>query len=98
MAADAPRQVRPRAALFALLTLYVAVLCASPIFHHDFDCHLKSPSHCPACVASPVALRGECAIDLGKTHLRPAGSVGYETAIAAAPLVAHGLKGRSPPA
>ena len=98
MAADGPRHGWPRVVVLGLLAVYVAVLCASPIFHHDLDCHLKSPAHCPGCVASPAALRGEGVIDLGETHLPPAGAVGHEAARAAAPLVAHGLKGRSPPA
>ena len=98
MVAVAPRYGFARAVLCGLLAVYLAVLCASPISHHDLDCHLKSPAHCPGCVASPAALRGESAVDLGKAHLRPAEAVGAGAAIAAAPLVAHGLKGRSPPA
>ena len=98
MAREAPRDGWPRAVLCGLLAVYVAVLCASPVFHHDVDCHLKSPAHCPGCVASPAAVRGENAADLGETHLPPAEAVGSETAVAAATLVAHGLKGRSPPA
>ena len=98
MVAVAPRHGFARAVLCGLLAVYVAVLCASPVFHHDLDCHLKSPAHCPGCVASPAALRGESAVDLGETHLPPAEAVGSEAAIAATPPVAHGLKGRSPPA
>jgi hypothetical protein len=98
MAADAPRNGRWRHLLCGLLVVYVAVLCASPLFHHDLDCHLKTPAHCPGCIASPAALRGESTIDLGETHLPPAEAVGHQPAMAAAPLVAHGLKGRSPPA
>lgn len=98
MVAVAPRYGFARAVLCGLLAVYVAVLCASPFFHHDLDCHLKSPAHCPGCVASPAALRGESGVDLGETHLPPAEAVGYETALAVAPLLAHGLKGRSPPA
>ena len=95
---DAPRRGWSRGLLWGLLAVYVVVLCASPIFHHDLDCHLKSPSHCPGCVASPAALRGETVVDLAETHLPRAEAVGHECARAAAPLVAHGLKGRSPPA
>ena len=98
MAAGAPRHGRSRAILLAFLAVYVVVLCASPIFHHDLDCHLKSPSHCPGCVASPAALRGESVATLAETHLPRAEAVGHESARAAATLVAHGLKGRSPPA
>lgn len=97
MAGEAPSQGWLRVALCSILAVYVAVLCASPAFHHDLDCHLKTPAHCPGCVASPAALRGESALDLRETHLPPAEAVGYETARAAVPLVADGLKGRSPP-
>lgn len=93
---DAPRHRWPRAALWGLL-VYVVVLCASPILHHDLDCHLKSPAHCPGCIASPAALRGESATDLRETLLPPAEAVGPEAASAAALLVVGGLKGRSPP-
>jgi hypothetical protein len=41
-------------ALFVLV-LYAAVLCISPAFRHDFDCHEKSPARCSACMASPTA-------------------------------------------
>ena len=95
--ADVPRHGWSRAVLCGLL-VYVVVLCASPILHHDLDCHLKSPAHCPGCVASPAALRGESAAELRETRLPPAEAVAYETALAAAPLVAGGVKGRSPPA
>jgi len=95
--ADGSRHGWSRAVLCGLLA-YVVVLCASPILHHDLDCHLKSPAHCPGCVASPAALRGESAADLRETHLPPAEAVGYKTVFAAAPLVVGGVKGRSPPA
>ena len=97
MAADAPRNGWPRMVLRGLLAVYVAVLCASPFFHHDLDCHLKTPAHCPGCVASPAALRGETAVDLREIHLPAAEPVGYESATATVPVVADGLKGRSPP-
>lgn len=44
-------------ALLACLGLYALVVLASPGLHHDFDCHLKSPRHCQACVANPLAPR-----------------------------------------
>lgn len=32
------------------LGLYVALLAAAPLEHHDLACHLKSPTHCTTCV------------------------------------------------
>lgn len=42
-------------AALVCLGLYTLVLLASPMLHHDFDCHLKAPRHCQACVANPLA-------------------------------------------
>jgi hypothetical protein len=39
--------------------LYALVILWSPVLHHDFACHLKSPTHCTACTASPAAPRIE---------------------------------------
>ncbi len=97
MMAGALRHGWSRLVVYGLLA-YVVVLCASPLLHHDLDCHLKSPAHCAGCVASPAALRGESAADLRETYLPAAEAVGYETPLSPAPLVVDGLKGRSPPA
>lgn len=43
------------------LLAYVVVLFVSPVLHHDLACHLKSPGHCDACAASPLASRAETA-------------------------------------
>jgi hypothetical protein len=53
----AARRLRPLA-LFGL-ALYVFVLVVSPVLHHDLACHVKTPGHCDACAASPVASRAE---------------------------------------
>jgi len=42
-----------------LLGVYALLLVASPLLHHDLACHLKSPTHCDACVAHPMASRVE---------------------------------------
>ena len=39
----------------ALVVLYALSVVATPALHCDFDCHLKTPSHCQACVASALA-------------------------------------------
>lgn len=38
--------------MFAVACLLV--LAFTPAFHHDFLCHLKSPTHCEACTANPA--------------------------------------------
>jgi hypothetical protein len=43
------------------LVAYVVVLLVSPVLHHDLACHLKTPGHCDACAASPLASRAETA-------------------------------------
>jgi hypothetical protein len=47
-----------------VLCLYVAVLLVSPVVHHDLACHLKTPAHCDACQANPLASRVEAGIVL----------------------------------
>jgi len=85
-------------AILAGVALYVALLCVSPLFHHDLDCHLKSPSHCGACVANPLAPRIESGFGLGTTALDWAGSVeGARPEHIATPALDHS-SGRSPPA
>ncbi len=90
------RRVR-HLALFAAV-LYVAVLCVSPIFHHDFDCHAKSPAHCPACLANPAAEDGEHKTPLAVPLLLAAEDPAPPKVAAAAPLLVGSLKDRSPPA
>jgi hypothetical protein len=91
---------RRRVLLGGLITLaiYAAVVCASPLFHHDFECHLKSPSHCPACLAHPAAVNAEAGPHLAEATLAPAEAVGGLTETAATAPVAALLKDRSPPA
>lgn len=38
-----------------LLSLFVAALSVGELLHHDFACHLKSPTHCTACASAPAA-------------------------------------------
>ena len=45
---------RERVAILALVSAYLVVLAFAPIAHHDFLCHLTSPTHCEACTASPA--------------------------------------------
>ncbi len=90
------RRIRHLAVFAAIL--YVAVLCVSPIFHHDFDCHAKSPAHCPACLANPAAVDAEHKAPLAVPLLLEAEEPPSPRMTAAAPLLVGSLKDRSPPA
>jgi hypothetical protein len=81
-----------------ILVLYALILVVAPVLEHDFDCHLKSRTHCNMCVASPLASRIESGILTGPIRLPEVGPV--EIALAGR---IHGvspvrLPGRSPPA
>jgi hypothetical protein len=79
------------------LSLYAVLAAISPALHHDLACHVKSPGHCDACVANPLASRTEPATGLDAPPMRAVG----ETPIYAeareqwAPVEPAG--GRAPP-
>src|SRR2546427_12189570 len=50
---------RHRGGILWLLAVYALLLAVNPILHDDLACHLKSPTHCSACTASPSASRVE---------------------------------------
>jgi hypothetical protein len=50
---------RRRAIVLAGAAVYALLLMVNPILHDDLACHLKSPTHCNACTASPSASRVE---------------------------------------
>ena len=90
---------RRRALLVGLvLAGFTLVLELAPAFHHDFICHLKSPSHCPACLASPVALGQEATPTLGAVTLAEAEPVSGPCARLAELPPLTSVKDRSPPA
>lgn len=80
------------------LAVYAVLFAASPALHHDFACHVKSPSHCEACVANPVASRTEPSATLDTPRQRAAG----ETPVSAEPCAPGApvspASGRAPPA
>jgi hypothetical protein len=90
---------RSRGRLLVLVVLaYACVLLASPLLHHDFDCHLKSPTHCNACLASPAACRGESAGVLAHPSLLRGEGMDRTGAPPSHPPSIAPLPGRSPPA
>jgi hypothetical protein len=77
--------------------LYALLVMVNPVLHEDLASHLKSPTHCNACTASPSASRVE---GMGPTLpvLADAGLVEpyIQNVVLAAPTPT--LRGRSPPA
>ena len=87
----------PRGRVFWMLALYAGLLAINPVLHDDIACHLKSPTHCSACAATPSASRVEGMGPVLPTlaEVGPVPTV-ERTADSAAPSLV--LVGRSPPA
>jgi len=88
---------RRRGAIVWMLAVYALLLAVNPVLHDDIACHLKSPTHCSACTASPSASRVEA---VGPSLPAPA-SIGKveppaRSSETDAPLVVRA--GRAPPA
>jgi hypothetical protein len=79
------------------LAAYATMLVVSPALHHDLACHAKSPTHCEACVANPLAPPAEPGFTL-EAALVIAGDV--EGPLAASTFAAPRptASGRAPPA
>ena len=88
---------RRRGAILWMLAIYALLLAVNPVLHDDLACHLKSPTHCSACTASPSASRVEAMgpslpapVSLGSVEPQP------RAAEIDTPLVVRA--GRAPPA
>jgi hypothetical protein len=94
------RGVRPlaRVTLWLGLCFYLFFLAVSPLLHHDLECHVKTPSHCGACMTSPLGLSAAVGAPLSATYLHDAGSVKAVPATAHEITFAVDAPGRSPPA
>jgi hypothetical protein len=88
---------RRRGAILWILALYALLLAVNPVLHDDLAGHLKSPTHCSACTASPSASRVEA---VGASLPIPVEAGRIETAEhtseTVAPIVVRA--GRAPPA
>jgi len=80
------------------LGLYALLLAVAPVLEHDFDCHLKSRTHCNMCVASPLASRVESGVLTGPICLPLAGRVDTPREGLIPGISPVRLPGRSPPA
>jgi hypothetical protein len=81
-----------------LLAFYALVVAASPLLHHDFDCHLKSRTHCGACTANPLAPGAEPRRSEGALRLPETGRVEAVRRPLPKPADPVRLPARSPPA
>ena len=77
---------------------YLLALGVAPLLHHDLECHVKSPTHCNACMASPPGLCSAAGAPLDATSLHDAGRVEAARATTPAHAFAVDTPGRSPPA
>ena len=84
--------------LWLSVGVYMLFLGASPLLHHDAECHLKTPSHCGACMSSPLGLGAAASAAVAASHLRDAGSVKAISVTAHELLFAVDTPGRAPPA
>jgi hypothetical protein len=98
MAVNRGARPKRRATSWVGLGFYLLFLAVSPLLHHDLECHVKTPSHCGACMASPPGLSAAPGAPLDATHLQDAGSVRAVRATAPEPTLAVDTPGRSPPA
>ena len=83
--------------LLALVALYALVLLVTPLLHHDLACHLKSPTHCNACTANPLAPRVVVGIGLPEARLPEAEPVATPDVSACLTVDTSSASGRSPP-
>jgi hypothetical protein len=72
-------------------------MAVTPALHHDLACHAKTPGHCDACVATPLASPAEPGTALEAPSLVVVGEMppcdpAREHRVATAPT-----RGRSPP-
>ena|SRR5437899_2053925 len=86
-----------RGQILWILGIYALLLAVNPVLHDDLACHLKTPTHCSACTATPSASRVECMGPMLPTlaEVGPVELAEWAAAYAAPRLI---LAGRSPPA
>ena len=81
----------------ATLLAYGLVLLTTPFLHHDLECHQRTPGHCVACIATPVALGAEAGAPSASPALTDVGGVECVTARAPEAALTADAHGRSPP-
>jgi len=81
-----------------IAALHALVAGSSPLFHHDFVCHLKSPTHCEACVQTPMGSRAEAKVTLERPRFEDVGHILAAPASHQGNGPSRGQGGRAPPA
>jgi hypothetical protein len=94
----ARRRLRPGCVLVGLVVVYAVVLAVSPALHHDTNCLLKSPTHCPWCAAHHTASPAESTETLATASLLSTGRVEPVRVSRPEALGLVHLTGRAPPA
>jgi hypothetical protein len=89
---------RPRIHEVVGMAIYALFMLTAPFEHHDLLCHLKTPQHCTACVASLVGADPNTPSVAGTCHLADAGGAVSFHPLADGILLAVRSTGRSPPA
>jgi hypothetical protein len=80
-----------------VLLVYLTMLAALPLLHHDVACHIKTPSHCTTCLVG-AAEKTQDHQALVSAHLVLIGSSFGDAQVCGALPLAGDLSGRSPPA
>lgn len=86
-----------RSALPLWIALHALVLLVSPVLHHDFECHQKSPGHCVSCIANPLAPRSEATVTFSPAAWVDAGQLPVPDAIVRSAVALSSLSDRAPP-
>lgn len=91
------RRRRRSPALLLALVVYGLVVAVTPLFHHDFECHERTPGHCVACLATPMAAGTAQVVPDASPALVEVGRVEARSpSVPDAPSV-DDTRGRSPP-
>jgi hypothetical protein len=89
---------RRRSGVLIGAIVYLVFLVTVPFEHDDFVSHLKRPTHCAACMSSPVGSSPCTPIAAEEWTLTDAGRAWTVQLIAASVLLPVRSTGRSPPA
>jgi hypothetical protein len=70
-----PSRARFRGWAVLMAVGFAAMLATDPVQHHGLDCHLKTPTHCHACLTHPLASKVEDRFSAGGLRPLPASAV-----------------------